>query len=327
MIGNLIGSFLQSYSQAKSGKEDREQRDKEAKAKTTLYEIELRRAQQAEQNQRQQALMRDQFFSDAESMASPQNSEPMSLSALLADPAMGLKALRAGIVNPGDLAAPKEHGDIAKLRALLDDPKLMDAEKALRGAGATNVKVDTGMANTPSGYYRPDPKRPGLALEPGGPEARAAEEAKKKRAAGAAATTAAGLSVTDTVTDALELVGPMTAGLASKVAVEGTPAYDLGAALTTIKASLSFDKLQEMRQNSPTGGALGSTSDKELKLLEAAVASLDQGQSPARLKKNLEKIQTHYDNWLKAVRESQVMDESGAMGGAGGVIDFSSLPE
>jgi len=86
--------------------------------------------------------------------------------------------------------------------------------------------------------------------------------------------------------------------------VPGSDAYDLRATIDTLKANLSFDQIAEMRANSPTGGALGSVSDNELKLLGAAIASLDANQSNDRVKAGLEAVQRHYTNWRKAALES-----------------------
>lgn len=76
--------------------------------------------------------------------------------------------------------------------------------------------------------------------------------------------------------------------------VPGSDSYDLDSLLTTIKSNLSFDKLQSMRENSPTGGALGSVSDSELELLASSVANLDIGQSQGQLVDNLNKVRNHY---------------------------------
>lgn len=80
-------------------------------------------------------------------------------------------------------------------------------------------------------------------------------------------------------------------------AVPGTDAYNLNRALQTIKANLGFDRLQQMRDTSPTGGALGQVAVQELEALQASIRSLDQAQSPAQLRRNLEAVMEHYQNW------------------------------
>ena len=69
-----------------------------------------------------------------------------------------------------------------------------------------------------------------------------------------------------------------------------TQQKDLRETLDTIKANIGFDKLQDMRANSPTGGALGQVSEFENRLLQAVQGSLDQSQSAAQLKQNLEQV-------------------------------------
>lgn len=72
--------------------------------------------------------------------------------------------------------------------------------------------------------------------------------------------------------------------------VGGTPSADLAATLDAIQATVGFDKLQEMRENSPTGGALGSVTERELALLQATFGSLKQSQSEEQFKENLEVV-------------------------------------
>jgi hypothetical protein len=109
------------------------------------------------------------------------------------------------------------------------------------------------------------------------------------------------------VDDALGKVGTLTTGLAGTVlgAVPGTNAYDLDKTIDTIKANLGFAELQAMREASPTGGALGQVAVQELSMLQSTVASLDKGQSKESLKKSLEQVKTHFENWKKAVQQSQ----------------------
>lgn len=80
-------------------------------------------------------------------------------------------------------------------------------------------------------------------------------------------------------------VSQFGASMAANVA--GTAAYDLESILTTIRARIGFDKLQEMRQNSPTGGALGQVSDFENRLLQATEGNLQLGVDPNLMKESL----------------------------------------
>lgn len=84
----------------------------------------------------------------------------------------------------------------------------------------------------------------------------------------------------------------LIAGLFSKVG--GTKPYTLNQTMDTIKSNITFDKLQEMRNNSPTGGAVGNVSDSDLRLLGNTVASLDISQDKKTIQNNLKQVQDKY---------------------------------
>lgn len=97
--------------------------------------------------------------------------------------------------------------------------------------------------------------------------------------------------VIDSIDRALSQIAPDTTGVGGLTRfVPGTRSRDLANTLDTIRANIGFDRLQEMRNNSPTGGALGSVSEQENKLLQSVAGSLDQGQSDAQLRANLAKV-------------------------------------
>lgn len=122
-------------------------------------------------------------------------------------------------------------------------------------------------------------------------------------------------SVLNEIRDAKKLVGWNTAGVLGTLSVlPATEARDLSAKLQAVKANLGFDELQKMREQSPTGGALGGVAIQELVALQSTVASLDQLQSPAQLGKALDKIEKHYTAWQEAVRQAR----SGTGGASGG---------
>jgi len=117
-----------------------------------------------------------------------------------------------------------------------------------------------------------------------------------------AAATASADRIINTVDEAIPLVGITTAGVAGALNIPGTDGRNLEEALKTIKANLGFDRLQQMRDASKTGGALGQVAVKELEALQASIASLDRGQSPDTLRRNLEDIKFYYGRWSKAVK-------------------------
>lgn len=137
-------------------------------------------------------------------------------------------------------------------------------------------------------------------------------------------------STMESVDKALDNIDWSTSGLIGSIAkaVPGTDAYDLGQTLLTVKANLGFDRLQMMREASPTGGALGQVAVQELNALQASVASLDQAQSGDQLKANLQKITKHYNAWKAAVEKAQSV-ESGPIGEPARIssdAEYDSLP-
>lgn len=134
-------------------------------------------------------------------------------------------------------------------------------------------------------------------------------------------------NVISTIKTAKEQVSGTTAGIGGRLLSLTESATDLEENLNSIKANLGFDRLQQMRNESKTGGALGQVAVKELDRLEAARASLNRTQSPEQLKKNLDNVLTAYTNWRdaanKALAEKQAMRPAG--GGATGAAGNDPL--
>ena len=76
--------------------------------------------------------------------------------------------------------------------------------------------------------------------------------------------------------------------------LRGTGANDLAKTLDTVKANLGFIKLQDIRDASKTGGALGAVSDFENRLLQATVANLENSQNSAQLVSNLKYVRAMF---------------------------------
>lgn len=153
-------------------------------------------------------------------------------------------------------------------------------------------------------------------------KARAVEIAKgeagiatqKKQDLPKAVTRLAGIQ--DTTQDSLEIVdralgltNNMTTGFGSLLS--GIPTSDaktLEELITTLEARLGFDKLQAMRESSPTGGALGQVSNIELNLLIKAVRSLNRAQDPAVVKQNLNDIKQILSSREERYRQAFELD-------------------
>ena len=70
----------------------------------------------------------------------------------------------------------------------------------------------------------------------------------------------------------------------------GGEAADAAALLNTLKSQVGFGVLQDMRNNSKTGGALGAVSDRENAMLQTNLAALEKAQSVEQARKSLAKI-------------------------------------
>ena len=117
--------------------------------------------------------------------------------------------------------------------------------------------------------------------------------------------------LTGAVEKALPLINEDTTGLAAKAKVRSglapkSEANQLDKFLDTIKANVGFGKLNAMRAASPTGGALGQVSEREIAFLQASEGSLDQFQRPEELKANLEEINNSYNRALTVIDISRM---------------------
>lgn len=73
--------------------------------------------------------------------------------------------------------------------------------------------------------------------------------------------------------------------------IGGTPGYNLEKTLLPVKANAFVQNLQTMRNNSPTGGAVGNVSNAEGDKLSSGDAALDVGQSGDQLRREIATMQ------------------------------------
>lgn len=102
----------------------------------------------------------------------------------------------------------------------------------------------------------------------------------------------------------LESDGRWVAGFGSLLSgLPESAARDFQATLDTVKANLGFEELQAMRDASPTGGALGQVSEREIAFLQAIQGNLDAAQSPEQLLEVLKEIKKRREEFA-AEREA-----------------------
>lgn len=117
-------------------------------------------------------------------------------------------------------------------------------------------------------------------------------------------------NVSSRIDKAINQSGAWTTGFMGSVGshIPGSAANDLRGTLETISANLGFDKLAEIRAQSPTGGALGAVSDQEGAQLRSAVANIEQSQTQEQLVENLRSIQAIRQDFAKRKREAYDID-------------------
>lgn len=158
---------------------------------------------------------------------------------------------------------------------------------------------------------------------PGGPAATKVADAKRKADSLVQGIKTASGNVLNAISQAEKLTSGGTTGLIGDITkgIGGTKSHDLQSAINTIVANIGFDRLTEMRQSSPTGGALGAVSERELSLLQSVVASLEQSQSEAQFRDNLRRVKTQYQRTLQALDAAYQEDYGDAGAGAAGAGD------
>lgn len=78
--------------------------------------------------------------------------------------------------------------------------------------------------------------------------------------------------------------------------VPGSEASNAESLLNTLKSQVGFGVLQDMRNNSKTGGALGNVSNKEIQYLQSNLASLEKAQSLKQFQDSLRNIIKYTDD-------------------------------
>lgn len=111
--------------------------------------------------------------------------------------------------------------------------------------------------------------------------------------------------VNDAINRALPMINGFTTGVGGMLLSQlpATDATDMKRLIETMKANAGFDKLQAMRDASPTGGALGQVSEKELGFLQSVFGNLDQDQSTTQLKYNMQLFQFVYNSMIHGINE------------------------
>lgn len=223
------------------------------------------------------------------------------------DPRSGaLFDLRGNPISGGPGASPQPQQDVAgQIEAEAGQKLKPEARERVNSAAASGRQFNVsatdfvgglGVSQSPAEQRRAEK------------EAEAGVERQTARPA-AEARLRSGLEMADRVRGnvkrAKETSGFWSTGIPGQVTrlLGGTSGKHLAARLDTVKANLGFAELQKMRENSPTGGALGGIAVKELDMLQATIESLDQAQSEEELDAALDRIDQHLERWQAAMQQ------------------------
>lgn len=176
-----------------------------------------------------------------------------------------------------------------------------DYQQQVKRAGATTVDARQ-MGNIPPGYqvqYNEQGQPISMSPIPGSPDFIKAQREREAFEKGKVSQDRTSQVVTEDIDRAVDLIDKSpftTTGLAGNALskIGGTSSNDVNQLITTIKANAGFDRLQAMRDASPTGGALGAVSERELTYLQSTIGSLDQSQTKEQLLRNLKRVRKAY---------------------------------
>jgi hypothetical protein len=90
----------------------------------------------------------------------------------------------------------------------------------------------------------------------------------------------------------------ITGQIVGAVGLAGTDRRSLEKKYGTLRANIGFDRLQQMRDESPTGGALGQVAIQELDALQSSLDALDPNLKPEEQMASLRDVEKHYENVL-----------------------------
>lgn len=194
------------------------------------------------------------------------------------------------------------------------------------GTGGVTVNMPPQIGSIPPGYrvvY--DANRLPVSMEviPGSPEERKIQEQQQKGAAAAESTVASSGIVLDEVKGLTKDIknqktaDPVTGTLGAIVGEKGgvlaagSARKTAEARIQTIKANIGFDRLNQMRAESPTGGALGNITEQELAFLQSVLGSIDLSQKDTQILANLKRLENHYNAIMKKAQAYPNADKYG----------------
>lgn len=216
---------------------------------------------------------------------------------------LGPNGENLGIINVNDPAAIGQLPQGARLTGAAEAPEQVlppDVEQqkiriahASRPPAATTTVNLKNYGDIPPGYRLVEgPQGVAMELVPGSPQAKAEENKARQTEAVADVVTGKIEEARQNIKDAFL---PTTGFIGQQLQdVGGTAAHNLQQTLATIQTNIGFQELQKMRDNSPTGGALGQVTVPEIEMLQSTLASVKQSQTEEQLRQNLDQLEEIY---------------------------------
>jgi hypothetical protein len=198
-----------------------------------------------------------------------------------------------------DRTAAAEQLQRSRIDAQNADPmRQLQIEKLKR-----EVSAPVGQDRVPMGYQM-TPDGNGLAPIPGGPADQKMQQAQAKDAARIESIDAKIGRLEDAASDLkkhpglTKVVGSVYGNYAPNI--PGGEAANFAADLQSLKAQVAGNVIQEMRDASKTGGAVGQVTEKEWPLLMNMIASIDESQSVEQYQQRLDDLV----NYAKTLRSN-----------------------
>lgn len=194
------------------------------------------------------------------------------------------------------------------------------------GSGGVTVNMPPQVGSIPPDYrmiYDAQNRPVSMEVIPGSKTSLQLAEKEQKGAAAAESTiTQSGIVLEETkklknLIKNQKLSDPVTGTLGAIVGEKGG-VFAAGSArrtaeelIKTVKANIGFDRLNQMRQESPTGGALGNITEQELAFLQSVLGSIDLTQKDAAILANLTRLEKIYNGIIKKAQAYPNADKYG----------------
>lgn len=197
---------------------------------------------------------------------------------------------------------------------------------AVGGGGGVTVNMPAQIGSIPPDYrmiYDANKNPVSMEVIPGSKtDQQLKSAAEKSEASAESAVKSSGIVIEDVKAlrnsiKKQKIIDPVT-GITGEVAsgVAGSARKSAEGLVRTIQANIGFDRLNQMRAESPTGGALGNITEQELRFLQSVLGSIDLNQKDKDIIRNLDRLEKIYSGIVKKAAAYPNASKYGFGGGA-----------